>query len=178
MDSGLIKSTLKYFFDYSRNNTGLKKKTKEKNKKSYLVSLVFKSLFLCLLSIHSNSSRLLPLHFDKKNKPIKLQHKTALMMSTKATQDNFIMVPSRLMNHHQLDSKPSGERKVPVVYYLSRNGQLDHPHFIEVPLSFHNGLYLKGSKNLIFLLCFAYSVFDFIKFRFLFCFLRCDQSIE
>ncbi|XP_010322315.1 auxin-regulated protein isoform X2 [Solanum lycopersicum] len=25
--------------------------------------------------------------------------------------------------------------KVPVVYYLSRNGQLEHPHFMEVPLS-------------------------------------------
>ncbi|KAG7633448.1 hypothetical protein ISN44_As03g037500 [Arabidopsis suecica] len=45
------------------------------------------------------------------------------------------------------DSKPSGERKSPVVYYLSRNGQLDHPHFIEVPLSSHNGLYLKDVIN-------------------------------
>ncbi|KAG7564646.1 hypothetical protein ISN44_As10g014000 [Arabidopsis suecica] len=69
------------------------------------------------------------------------------LMSSKATQDNFIMVPSRLMNHHQLDSKPSGEQKVPVVYYLSRNGQLDHPHFIEVPLASHNGLYLKDVIN-------------------------------
>lgn len=24
---------------------------------------------------------------------------------------------------------------VPVVYYLSKNGQLEHPHFLEVPLS-------------------------------------------
>ncbi|KAG6415064.1 hypothetical protein SASPL_122466 [Salvia splendens] len=29
----------------------------------------------------------------------------------------------------------SDRRSVPVVYYLSRNGQLEHPHFIEVPLS-------------------------------------------
>ncbi|CAM8978399.1 unnamed protein product [Rhodiola kirilowii] len=34
------------------------------------------------------------------------------------------------------------ERKVPVVYYLSRNGQLEHPHFLEVPLSL-DGLYLR-----------------------------------
>ncbi|KAJ7947699.1 protein UPSTREAM OF FLC [Quillaja saponaria] len=34
------------------------------------------------------------------------------------------------------------ERKVPVVYYLSRNGQLEHPHFMEVPLSSPQGLYL------------------------------------
>ncbi|KAH8499238.1 hypothetical protein H0E87_017951 [Populus deltoides] len=33
-------------------------------------------------------------------------------------------------------------RKAPVVYYLSRNGQLDHPHFMEVPLSSNDGLYL------------------------------------
>ncbi|KAL8138065.1 hypothetical protein V2J09_004066 [Rumex salicifolius] len=34
-------------------------------------------------------------------------------------------------------------RKVPVVYYLSRNRQLEHPHFIEVPLSSSQGLYLR-----------------------------------
>lgn len=36
------------------------------------------------------------------------------------------------------------ERKVAVVYYLSRNGQLEQPHFMEVPLSSNDGLYLKG----------------------------------
>ena len=30
-----------------------------------------------------------------------------------------------------------------VVYYLSRNGQLEHPHFIEVPLSSSQGLFLR-----------------------------------
>ncbi|KAF2300435.1 hypothetical protein GH714_013240 [Hevea brasiliensis] len=35
------------------------------------------------------------------------------------------------------------ERKVPVLYYLSRNGQLEHPHFMEVPLSSTEGLYLR-----------------------------------
>ncbi|TYH23952.1 hypothetical protein ES288_A03G052600v1 [Gossypium darwinii] len=34
-------------------------------------------------------------------------------------------------------------RKVAVVYYLSRNGQLQHPHFMQVPLSSNAGLYLK-----------------------------------
>ncbi|KAI3667639.1 hypothetical protein L6452_42708 [Arctium lappa] len=34
-------------------------------------------------------------------------------------------------------------RKVPVVYYLSRNGHLEHPHFLEVPLSSADGLYLR-----------------------------------
>ncbi|KAL5831361.1 hypothetical protein ACOSQ3_016789 [Xanthoceras sorbifolium] len=36
-----------------------------------------------------------------------------------------------------------GERKVPVIYYLSRNGQLEHPHFMDVPLSSPDGLYLR-----------------------------------
>ncbi|KAG1371655.1 protein UPSTREAM OF FLC [Cocos nucifera] len=41
------------------------------------------------------------------------------------------------------EPKPrSSPRKVPVVYYLSRNGQLEHPHFMEVSLS-SDGLYLK-----------------------------------
>jgi hypothetical protein len=35
-------------------------------------------------------------------------------------------------------------RKVPVVYYLCRNRQLEHPHFIEVPLASPDGLYLRG----------------------------------
>lgn len=36
------------------------------------------------------------------------------------------------------------EQKVPIIYYLSRNGQLEQPHFMEVPLSSPKGLYLKG----------------------------------
>lgn len=34
-------------------------------------------------------------------------------------------------------------RKVPVVYYLCRNRHLEHPHFIEVPVSSSDGLYLR-----------------------------------
>nr|KAJ0200728.1 hypothetical protein LSAT_V11C600315270 [Lactuca sativa] len=34
-------------------------------------------------------------------------------------------------------------RKVPVVYYLCRNRQLEHPHFIEVPLTSSEGLFLR-----------------------------------
>ncbi|CAI8616533.1 unnamed protein product [Vicia faba] len=42
-----------------------------------------------------------------------------------------------------IEPKPKTNRKVSVVYYLSRNGQLQHPHFMEVPLSSSHGLYLK-----------------------------------
>ncbi|KAK6929302.1 Protein SOSEKI [Dillenia turbinata] len=38
-------------------------------------------------------------------------------------------------------------RTVPVVYYLSRNGHLDHPHFLEVTLSSSHGLYLRDVIN-------------------------------
>ncbi|XP_038901823.1 protein UPSTREAM OF FLC isoform X2 [Benincasa hispida] len=38
-------------------------------------------------------------------------------------------------------------RKVPVVYYLCRNRQLEHPHFMEVPLSSPEGLYLRDVIN-------------------------------
>uniref|UniRef100_A0A9I9DM85 SOSEKI DIX-like domain-containing protein n=3 Tax=Cucumis melo TaxID=3656 RepID=A0A9I9DM85_CUCME len=41
----------------------------------------------------------------------------------------------------------TSDRKVPVVYYLSRNGLLEHPHFIEVPLSSSEGLYLRDVIN-------------------------------
>ncbi|KAJ9188783.1 hypothetical protein P3X46_000147 [Hevea brasiliensis] len=42
----------------------------------------------------------------------------------------------RSLKYHQ-------NRKVPVVYYLCRNRQLEHPHFIEVPLSSPDGLHLR-----------------------------------
>jgi hypothetical protein len=34
--------------------------------------------------------------------------------------------------------------RVAVVYYLCRNHQLEHPHFMEVPLATPQGLYLRG----------------------------------
>lgn len=44
--------------------------------------------------------------------------------------------------------KHKSDRKVAVVYYLTRNGQLEHPHFIEVPLSpSSDGLYLRDVIN-------------------------------
>lgn len=44
--------------------------------------------------------------------------------------------------------------KVPVVYYLCRNRQLEHPHFIEVPLSSSEGLFLRGIS--IYMLCYTW----------------------
>ncbi|KAL5554791.1 hypothetical protein UlMin_042192 [Ulmus minor] len=44
-----------------------------------------------------------------------------------------------------IEQKPTKtiEHKVAVIYYLSRDGQLEHPHFMVVPLSSSQGLYLK-----------------------------------
>ncbi|XP_059298400.1 protein SOSEKI 3-like isoform X1 [Lycium ferocissimum] len=43
--------------------------------------------------------------------------------------------------YHQQQQPNDG--KVPVVYYLCRNRQLEHPHFMEVPISSSDGLYLR-----------------------------------
>ncbi|KAJ6767966.1 PROTEIN UPSTREAM OF FLC-LIKE ISOFORM X1 [Salix koriyanagi] len=40
--------------------------------------------------------------------------------------------------------KSKSDLKVAVVYYLTRNGHFEHPHFMEVPLSSPQGLQLKG----------------------------------
>ncbi|GMI87089.1 SOSEKI5 [Hibiscus trionum] len=46
-----------------------------------------------------------------------------------------------------VERKSNNEHKVPVVYYLSRDGRLEHPHFLEVPLSSPQGLFLKDVIN-------------------------------
>lgn len=46
---------------------------------------------------------------------------------------------------HQIQ-RPQGGR-VPVVYYLCKNRHLDHPHFIEVPISSSGALHLKDVIN-------------------------------
>lgn len=38
-------------------------------------------------------------------------------------------------------------RKVPVVYYLTRSRHLEHPHFVEMPVSSQEGLYLRDVIN-------------------------------
>lgn len=49
------------------------------------------------------------------------------------------------------EPKLKTQRKVPVVYYLSRNGQLEQPHFMEVTLSSPEGLYLRGNVKFLLL---------------------------
>ncbi|KAM6577928.1 hypothetical protein CsatB_029765 [Cannabis sativa] len=55
--------------------------------------------------------------------------------------------PERNMVWTEPKLKPNTEKKVPVVYYLARNGQLEHPHFMEVILSSPEGLFLRDVIN-------------------------------
>ncbi|KZV47194.1 protein UPSTREAM OF FLC-like [Dorcoceras hygrometricum] len=50
--------------------------------------------------------------------------------------------PKYRYNHHH-NQHQQQKAKVPVVYYLCRNSQLEHPHFMEVPLTSPDGLYLR-----------------------------------
>lgn len=52
--------------------------------------------------------------------------------------------PKYHYNHHHYNQQQQNSSKVPVVYYLCRNRQLEHPHFMEVPCSSPDGLYLRG----------------------------------
>ncbi|CAO2813025.1 unnamed protein product [Amaranthus hypochondriacus] len=51
--------------------------------------------------------------------------------------------PERAKVWKERSPKYVQNRKVPVVYYLCRNRQLEHPHFIEVPISSSEGLFLR-----------------------------------
>ncbi|GLT65064.1 hypothetical protein SLA2020_375160 [Shorea laevis] len=55
--------------------------------------------------------------------------------------------PERTKVWTEPKTQKSAERKVPVVYYLCRNGHLEHPHFMEVSLSSNDGLYLRDVIN-------------------------------
>lgn len=92
-------------------------------------------------------------------------------------------------NNLRINSK-SVSVSVSVLYYISRNGHLDHPHFMEVPLSSSHGLYLRGNlitpfhidRHMIYTyiyqicLCVRETLNDFWVF-FLLLF-RCDKQIK
>ncbi|OIT00839.1 PREDICTED: protein UPSTREAM OF FLC-like [Nicotiana attenuata] len=82
------------------------------------------------MSVTSRSTRIMELRMRKKWKDGE-------------TSPERTKVRTETYSNHKLKS----DRKVPVVYYISRNGQLEHPHFMEVPLSSPNGLYLRDVIN-------------------------------
>ncbi|KAH7537248.1 hypothetical protein FEM48_Zijuj03G0072800 [Ziziphus jujuba var. spinosa] len=65
----------------------------------------------------------------------------------KKWQDRDNANPKRTNTLMETKPKTKSDQKVPVIYYLSRNGQLEHPHFMEVLLSSPQGLYLKDVIN-------------------------------
>lgn len=76
--------------------------------------------------------------------------------------------PERAIVWREKSPKYQQNRRVSVVYYLCRNRQLEHPHFMEVPLSSLDGLYLRGIsdtkkrqrfESLIELKLFSYQIF-------------------
>ncbi|KAD2805099.1 hypothetical protein R6Q59_029610 [Mikania micrantha] len=62
-------------------------------------------------------------------------------MATGSRTRNNTKSGSTINGRGPVTAPPAG--KVPVLYYLSRNGHLDHPHLIHVPLSSSHGLYLR-----------------------------------
>ncbi|KAJ4825049.1 hypothetical protein Tsubulata_009715 [Turnera subulata] len=64
-------------------------------------------------------------------------------MDVRMKKYNRQVSPERAKVWTERSPKYQQNRKVPVVYYLCRNRQLEHPHFIEVPISSPEGLYLR-----------------------------------
>lgn len=111
---------------------------------------------LTLTPFTSCSSSLSFIHFLHKQRNKTHKQKMSSRVFRTTTTDNNYLVPRRSKDQQDTSPdrnriwseprhKPVVNRKVPVVYYLCRNGQLDHPHFMEVTLSSHDGLYLKGN---------------------------------
>ncbi|KAK3028826.1 hypothetical protein RJ639_038653 [Escallonia herrerae] len=67
------------------------------------------------------------------------------LLLPKRWQDREKNSPERTKVWTEPRSK-SSDRKVPVIYYLSRNGHIEHPHFVEVPLSSSKGLHLRDER--------------------------------
>lgn len=75
-----------------------------------------------------------------------LSPERAKVWTEKSPKYHYNNQHSQQRSQQQQQSQPQQQQndgKVPVVYYLCRNRQLEHPHFIEVPLSSSDGLYLR-----------------------------------
>lgn len=73
-------------------------------------------------------------------------------MEARMKKYNRQVSPERAKVWTEKSPKYHQSLKVPVIYYLSRNRQLEHPHFMEVQLSSPNGLYLRGRKVRVFVI--------------------------
>ncbi|CAK8535298.1 unnamed protein product [Lathyrus sativus] len=64
-------------------------------------------------------------------------------METRVKKYRQQLSPERSKVWKEKPPKYYKNRKVPVVYYLCRNRQLEHPHFMEVPIKSPDGLFLR-----------------------------------
>ncbi|KAJ1388995.1 Upstream of FLC [Sesbania bispinosa] len=64
-------------------------------------------------------------------------------MEARMKKYNRQVSPERAKVWTEKPTKYHQSRKVPVIYYLCKNRQLEHPHFMEVPLSSPDGLYMR-----------------------------------
>lgn len=102
-----------------------------KNQKGFVgVSLNFYDIW--------DFSKLIPEMESRMRRQRQLSPERAIVWSEKS--------PKYRYNHHH-NKHQQQKAKVPVVYYLCRNSQLEHPHFMEVPLTSPDGLYLRGIKK-------------------------------
>ncbi|KAI5072256.1 hypothetical protein GOP47_0012362 [Adiantum capillus-veneris] len=100
-----------------------------------------------------------------------LAHNSGISISHKSTNNslsqnptntissgNFVLLKESGTSHSKLTANTSSgsmqpgapstpSRKVHVVYYLSRSGQLEHPHLLEVSIPPNQGLYLRDVKR-------------------------------
>ena len=84
------------------------------------------------------------------------------------------LCPEQAETKTMTEMKTEHAETIPVIYYLTRNGQLEHPHLLEVPLSSSRGLFLRGKLNLFFISSNDFFVFQFSSQSDLL--LRCDQK--
>lgn len=96
------------------------------------------SLSLCLSFLPSESSLILLSR-------LKLQTLNMDVRSRRARQTSPDRAKLSMQQHrHRQPPKPNPTRKVQVVYYLTRNGHLEHPHYMEVSHFATQPLRLKG----------------------------------
>lgn len=69
-------------------------------------------------------------------------------MDGRTRKANRVMSPDQA----KICLQPKQTRKVQVVYYLSRGGQLEHPHFMELELPYNEELYLRDIMDRLTLL--------------------------
>lgn len=81
--------------------------------------------------------------FRERCRFIGIEWKGCLKMETRMKKYRQVS-PERAKVWTEKSPKYHQFREVPVIYYLCKNRQLEHPHFMEIPIFSPDGLYLRG----------------------------------